>query len=240
MKIKVFGSGSKGNGYLIDDTLLLEVGTNSKDVLKSINYDINKIKAVLITHSHIDHAKYIKDWVKLNIPIYATQGTFEELNLSNNHNLNIIKYNKLYQIENYIIYVFETYHDTKEPCGFIIINQSTNEKLLFATDTYLLKESFKGLDYMLVECNYIEKIIENYSDDNTSKINRLYASHMSLESLEIYFNRQDISTLKNVMLIHLSDSNSDKKQMIDTVKNIVRCNVFTAEKGIYNFEKNPF
>lgn len=240
MKIEVFGSGSKGNGYLIDDTLLLEVGTSQKDVLKSIKYDINKIKAVLITHSHIDHAKYIKDWVKLNIPIYATKGTFEELNLSNNNNLNIIKYNKLYQIENYMIYVFETYHDTKEPCGFVIINNNTKEKLLFATDTYLLKETFKNLDYMLIECNYIEKIIENYSNDNTSKINRLYASHMSLESLEIYLNRQDISTLKNVMLIHLSDSNSNEKQMIESIKKIVRCNVYTAKKNTYYFEKEPF
>jgi phosphoribosyl 1,2-cyclic phosphodiesterase len=226
MKIKVFGSGSKGNGYLIDDTLLIEVGTNSRDVFQYINYDIEKIKAVLITHSHIDHAKYVKDWVKLNISIYATQGTFEELNLSNKHNLNVMKYNMIYQIENYVIYVFETHHDTKEPCGFVVINNNTKEKLLFATDTYYIQEKFKNLDYMLIECNYIEKIIENYKEDDISKIKRLYASHMSLENLELYLNNSDISNLKNVMLIHLSDSNSNEKQMIDTVKKIVRCNVF--------------
>ncbi len=237
MKIEVFGSSSKGNGYLIDDTLVIECGISSKEILKAVNYDINKIEAVLITHSHLDHAKHVKEWDKLNIDIFSTQGTFEELGIEKKHNIIHIKYGKVYMLGNYVIYVFETKHDAKEPCGFVIINTDTKEKLLFATDTYYIEENFKNLDYAMIECNFSEKLVENMEDVKTR---RLYASHMSLENLKLYFKNSYTNTLKNVMLLHLSENNSDKKLFETEIKEIVKCDVCTAEKGIYNFNKEPF
>ena len=62
MNLKVLGSGSSGNCYLIEandnEKLILDAGVKFKIVQKELNFNFNGIKAVLITHEHMDHLKY--------------------------------------------------------------------------------------------------------------------------------------------------------------------------------------
>lgn len=54
--LKVVGSGSQqGNTYLLgtkDETLILDLGCRWSDVLKSLNYEIDKVVGVIVSHSH--------------------------------------------------------------------------------------------------------------------------------------------------------------------------------------------
>lgn len=53
--LKVLCSGSKGNTYIIEaggDHLLLDLGCKWSDILKSLNYKIDNVVGVLVTHSH--------------------------------------------------------------------------------------------------------------------------------------------------------------------------------------------
>lgn len=53
--LKVVGSGSKGNTYILEtsnDTLILDLGCKWNDILKSLNYKIDDVVGVLVTHSH--------------------------------------------------------------------------------------------------------------------------------------------------------------------------------------------
>lgn len=62
MKLKVLGSSSSGNCYLIEtndnEKLILDAGVNFKVVQKELNFNFNGIEGVLITHEHMDHLKY--------------------------------------------------------------------------------------------------------------------------------------------------------------------------------------
>lgn len=62
MKLKVLGSGSSGNCYLIEasqsDKLVLDAGINFKEVQKGLEFDFRGVRGVLITHEHMDHLKY--------------------------------------------------------------------------------------------------------------------------------------------------------------------------------------
>lgn len=52
-KLIVNGSSSSGNNYLLqcgDDILILEAGVEVKKVLKSLNYDIEKVGGICVTH----------------------------------------------------------------------------------------------------------------------------------------------------------------------------------------------
>ena len=56
--IKVVATGSRGNFYIVetkDEILLLECGIQIKDIKKSLNFDLSKVKGCLLTHSHNDH-----------------------------------------------------------------------------------------------------------------------------------------------------------------------------------------
>ena len=58
MELKILGSSSKGNCYLLDngnDCLMIECGIPFKDVQKAVNFGISRIAGVIISHEHGDH-----------------------------------------------------------------------------------------------------------------------------------------------------------------------------------------
>lgn len=61
IKLKCFGTGSDGNGYLLqfnnNDHILIEAGVNYLNYRTQIKW--NKIKSICISHEHIDHIKYL-------------------------------------------------------------------------------------------------------------------------------------------------------------------------------------
>lgn len=53
--LKVVGSGSSGNCYLLQtekETLILELGCKWSEVLEMLDYKIEKVLGVLVSHAH--------------------------------------------------------------------------------------------------------------------------------------------------------------------------------------------
>ena len=75
MKLIVIGSSSKGNSYALQaesgEILLLEAGVPLKEVKKAIGYKTEKVVGVLVSHIHVDHCKYIKDYIKACLGVYS-------------------------------------------------------------------------------------------------------------------------------------------------------------------------
>ena len=118
MKLKVLGSSSSGNCYLIEasekDKLILDAGINFKEVQRELRFDFKGIQGVLITHEHMDHLKYAPSFALNGINVYASAGTFEKLELKG-HRFKIIKALQQFEIGNFIILPFDTQHDAAEP-----------------------------------------------------------------------------------------------------------------------------
>lgn len=118
MKLKVLGSSSSGNCYLIEatekDKLILDAGINFKDVQKELKFDFSGIQGVLITHEHMDHLKYAQNFALNGIDIYASQGTFAKLELKG-HRFKVIKALQQFEIGNFTILPFDVQHDAAEP-----------------------------------------------------------------------------------------------------------------------------
>jgi metal-dependent hydrolase (beta-lactamase superfamily II) len=56
MVLKVLGSSSKGNSYLLDgeyESLVLEAGINFSKVQEAVGFNTSKIRGVCITHEHL-------------------------------------------------------------------------------------------------------------------------------------------------------------------------------------------
>ena len=54
-KLTCISSGSKGNGYILDDgscQLIIELGCKFEEYLKALNYKIADVVGVLVSHSH--------------------------------------------------------------------------------------------------------------------------------------------------------------------------------------------
>jgi len=94
-------------------------------------------------------------------------------------------------------------------------------KLLFATDTYMIKIKLQGLTQAILECNYVDKVLEE--NLNSGAIHKVYygrvlESHMSLKNLKFWLSKNDLSKLKEIRLIHLSDKNADKELMLKEIQ----------------------
>ncbi len=230
IEIQVLASGSKGNCYWITDgytPLLLECGIPWKQIQWGLNFRTYDIAGCLVSHEHGDHSRAVKDILKAGIDCYLTRGTAEALGMTG-HRLNIIQARKQFKIETWTILPFDTKHDAAEPIGFLLANQA-GEKLLFATDTMYIKYRFNGLTHIMVEANYSLDIIRANIDAGIVPVelkNRIMQSHFSLANVKDFLRANDLSRVQEIILIHLSDDNSDadrfKREIMELIGKPVR------------------
>lgn len=225
MKLTTLASGSKGNCYILEsrgEKLLLECGINFKEIQKGLNFDYSNVVGCLITHEHKDHCKAINELMNAGIDCYLSNGTADALGIDS-HRLHRRAADTIINLGLFIIKPFIVEHDAKEPFGYLIFNSKTGEKLLFATDTYYLKYKFNNLNYILIECNYCKDILdENIAQGKipNSLKNRLLESHFSLEHVKEMLQANDLRSCKKIVLLHLSDGNSDSMRMIHEIKEL--------------------
>ncbi len=231
--IKVFGSGSSGNGYLIDDgrsQILIECGVKFELVKRRMKFDLSRVAGMCISHEHMDHSKEIQKVLKTTaIDIFASAGTLNALNVPK-FRANVLNIGQSVQIGTWTVIPFDVVHDAAEPMGFIFENAS-NERLLFVTDTRLLHYKFKNITHMMVEANYSMKIlIEKYSHGDLADMlkNRIIRSHFEFENSKSFIKLNSSEKLQVVWLLHLSDSNSDEELFKREVQELTGVPVYIA------------
>lgn len=124
---------------------------------------------------------------------------------------------------------FSTQHDAAEPLGFLLDNGIS--RILYATDTYYIKYRFPACTVMMIECNHSYDIIDRKVASGSlhpALARRLTKSHMSLENLVEFFRANDLSRLREIYLIHLSDANSDEKLFQRTIAALTGVPVYVA------------
>jgi len=235
IKVRVFGSGSSGNCYLVDDgksQLIIEAGVRFDKVEQAMDFNFRKLAGILISHEHGDHSKYIsKFWKRTSAEFYATAGTFKALNLHGSRYYRITP-KKPTVVGSWIVTAFNVEHDAAEPVGFLLEN-SSGERMLYVTDTYFVKYRFKNVNKMLVEMNYSKDIAmknEQNGDLNHSLENRLYTSHFEMNNSLAFIKANTSKELQDVTLIHLSDLNSNEELFKRKVQEITGVPVYVAPK----------
>ena len=242
IKINVFGSGSSGNGYLIDDgysQLIIEMGVSMKTIFRDMKHDLSRVAGCLISHEHRDHCKYIKRLVdETSIDVYATTGTNEamfddsvlRLEQTDKYRFNQLVYKETTVIGTWYVTPFETQHDVREPCGFLI-DTAAGDRLVFVTDSYYVKYKFPNVTHMMVEMNYSNEIMNQRvsSDELNQRLRtRIIESHFDYERSLEFISANKSTSLQEVWLLHLSDSNSNQKLFQEETQKLVGVPVYIA------------
>lgn len=231
-KLKVLGSSSKGNCYLLlleSETLIIEAGINYKEILKGLDFNIANVIGCLVTHEHKDHSKAVKDLIESGIDVYSSKGTFEELKV-NSYRTKVINTMKWQRIGNFEILPFPVKHDAREPLGFLIKHKAIGS-LLFITDTCYCEYSFKNVNHILIECNFVKKILNENNISNSLR-NRILETHFELENVATFFKASDLTKVKNIMLLHMSFKNSDEKVIREKIESVTGLPVVFAKKDL--------
>lgn len=232
-RLIVLNSGSSGNGYILtngSDTLLIEAGCRYKEMLAAINYDISTVNGMVVSHEHNDHAKYVEQYLNKGLFVHMPNDMKKNLYLSHVYNANIIQNGVTYELGNFKVVSFKLEHSVT--CyGYYIYHRCLG-KLLFITDTEYVKYNFKKLavDHILVEANYSKNVLHR-ADVNSTHV---LQGHMEIETTLEFLRKNDTENLKNVVLLHLSDKNSDEQKFKELTIGAVHkgVNVSIANKGL--------
>ena len=236
MRLRVLASGSKANGYVLSndrEALVIECGCTYAQCLQAVGFNRGKIVGALVSHEHGDHAKYVGQYLEACINVHASRGTADAIR-SDSRFLIPTKPLELFKAGGFAVMPFDTQHDCAEPLGFLIHHEEMGQ-VLFATDTYYLKYKFPNLSHIMIECNYATDIIERNVAENVIPAivkERVFRSHMSLDTCIRTLHANDLSKVNTIVLLHLSGNNSDPDAFKRSVEEATGKLVFVADKGL--------
>lgn len=213
MDIKVLASSSGGNCYLVDDgitKILIDAGIPWKEIQRRLDYKTHEVSSALISHSHMDHCKSVKDAVKAGVDCYMSQETADAIGVSG-HRIKPVKALEQFRIGTWVILPFPTEHDVEGSLGFLLASDN-GSKTLYLTDTAYSRYRFNELSHIMIECNYSLDILRENVANGTVPVelkNRLLKTHFSLENAKGFLRANDLSKVQEIHLLHLSDGNSD-------------------------------
>jgi len=231
MRIKTLASGSTGNAYIISDghsSLLLDAGIPLKEIQKGSGFRLSGLAGCLITHEHNDHSKAGADLMKHSVDVYTSEGTAQAKGWDG-HRLHIVKAMEVFTLGTLEITPFDVKHDSPEPLGFIIQSNATGDKLLYFTDTYYLPYKINDLTHILGECNYDRQILfENVRNGSIEPFvaKRIMKSHMGIDTLLDMLKANDLSCLRQIHLIHLSDRNGHAESFKERIQKLTGAEVY--------------
>lgn len=246
MILKILGSSSNGNCYLLQSSshsLMIECGFNYRDIQKFLNFKISDVSCI-ISHQDSDHSKALKDLLCRGINVFSSKDVFDSFGVGENINAHIIESGKMFKIGDFKVIPFPVFHD-KPTLGFYI-NHPECGNVLFATDTTHIEGKFNNLNNIIIEANYCRTEIELHKFYSTGKdlsflTDRIMNSHMSIETCYEFLAHQDLSAVNNIVLIHLSDRNSDANAFRERITKLTGKTVTIADSGTeIQFNKTPF
>lgn len=257
MTLNVLGSSSLGNGYILQndtEALIIEAGVKMEEAKKALRWNTAKVRGCVISHEHGDHSKYAKEYEDAGIRLLALPEVAERRRLG--RLTTPIVQGKGYVFGGFRVLPFPVLHDV--PCvGFLITHEETG-RICFFTDTYAFARQetngdtgevkyvpyhFPSVSHWLAEANYDERILNrNIENGNIPELfkKRLHLSHMSITNTIRAMRRQDLHATKDIMLIHLSDGNSDERKFVERMRKATGKRVVVARPGLQmDFNINP-
>lgn len=247
-------SGSNGNCYYVGSEhngILVDVGIPCREVekrMQRIRLDIKKIRAVFVSHEHIDHVRGLATFAsKYQVPVYLTQGTYHKMS----DDLKKVTYRFILDenpiiIEDLLVHPFKKIHDAAAPVSFVVDYRKT--KVGVITDIghacENVKEQFSKCHAAFLEANY----------DRDMLLNGRYPAHLKErimggeghisndQALDLFLNHRG-KNLSHLILSHLSEENNDSETVYNLFTpnaNGVRINVASrySESKLYVINKN--
>lgn len=222
MKLKVLGSSSAGNCYLLEsekECLVIEAGLPFMEVKKALDFNVRKIVGVLVSHSHGDHSKHVKEYKNAGIFTACVGEVFPEYDTEKMKHYTI-------RMNRFLIKIFPLVHDV--PCYGFYITHPEIGSLVYATDTEYIKWRFKNVNHILVEANHSKELV----DRDSAKFEHQITGHMDIDTTCEFLRANKSPQLRNVVLCHLSGDCADADVFIERARKVVDCPVFIANRGL--------
>ena len=247
MRFASLGSGSRGNGTLIEQngtSVLVDCGFSMKEAelrLAKLGSAADKISAILVTHEHGDHINGVGALArKYAIPVWATGGTFSADRLGERIEMNRICSHTAFAIGDIEVQPFPVPHDAREPTQFVFANGDKRLGLLtdVGSRTAHLEQQLSGCDALILECNHDTNLLAN-GEYPLSLKRRVGGDlgHLSNVQAADILSRIDTSKLTQLIAAHLSEKHNTPSLAQAALAEVLGCetdwiNVADQQKGL--------
>lgn len=158
------------------------------------------------------------------IPVYSCQEVANKFN-----RVNVLQPKTKYKIGGFIVMPLQVEHNVQS-FAYIITHDDFGT-LAFCTDAVSFPYKIKGLNHLLIEGNYSEDlIIDNLCKNETIRSHNEY--HMGISKTIEAIKRNINPELRTLMLIHLSDGQSDERLFKQMVFDEFGIMPYVADKGL--------
>jgi len=218
MRVASLGSGSKGNGTLVDDgntCVLIDLGFTLKETerrLERLDVSPLDIDAVLVTHEHADHINGVGPFArKFKRPVYLTQGTYSNSKVGVLPHLRTVNCHKPFMIGTLGIEPVPVPHDAREPCQYVV--SSGGLKVGVLTDlghiTRHVTEQYSLCHALLLECNHDLEMLDQGPYPYTLK-QRVAGpqGHLNNEQAAGLLADIELEHLRHLIISHVSEQNN--------------------------------
>ena len=235
-------SSSDGNCFYLGTQsggILIDAGIGVRKILSTLadnNIDIESIRALFVTHDHIDHTRAVCSLSeRRGVPLYATAKTIEAINRSSltsklTSNTNIIEKQQSITIGDMVVTPFELLHDAFDCVGYSI--EAFGKRFTLMTDlgcvTQTVSHYISISNYLVIESNYDRDMLAantNYPYILKQRIDGNYG-HLCNEQTAQALCENFHNDLKHIWLCHISRDNNTPQLALKTIcDSLCGCNV---------------
>jgi phosphoribosyl 1,2-cyclic phosphodiesterase len=223
LRAAFLGSGSSGNATAVSDgstTVLIDCGFSAREVtrrLRAHGIDPTSVKAVLLTHEHMDHVSGVEVFARRHeCQIWASAGTRRAARLDGRlAEVHTLKAGEPTRIGTLDILPFDISHDALEPLGYVVQAEG-GHRFGLATDTGVFTEqaaeALLGCDVIGLECNHDVEMLAAGPYPWFLK-QRIASSrgHLSNRDAALALERVAGDRLRRVHALHLSRTNNTRE-----------------------------
>lgn len=234
MRFASLGSGSRGNGTLIEyDTtcILVDCGFALRETeqrLTRLAKQGCELSAILITHEHSDHIRGVAPLArKYGVPVWMTAGTWAPERFGDLPELHLFNSHEAFVIGALQVCPFPVPHDARDPSQFVFDNG--NRRLGLLTDTGCatphIEHMLTACDALLLECNHDSAMLEggHYSWPLKKRVGG-GMGHLSNAQAAQLLQRLNLNHLQHVIAMHLSENNNTPELARAALGEALGCN----------------
>ncbi len=170
MRFASLGSGSEGNGLLVEagsTRVLMDCGFGLADSvarLARLGLQPADLAGVVVTHEHSDHIGGVGRLARRHgLPVWLTAGTLAMAQDLEGVAVQVIDSHAAFVVDDLQIQPFPVPHDAREPVQYVF--GDGNRRLGVLTDTGCstphIEVMLNGVDALVLECNHDAAMLEN-------------------------------------------------------------------------------
>ena len=204
-----------------------------KKAFRDYGHSLSEVHHILITHDHADHIKSVGSFSnEYGVPVYTTG----DVHVGITHNYCVqrkipealarkVEKGQPVQIGEFCVTPFGVPHDSTDNVGYSIAVEGIDFCII--TDaghvTDEMKHYINGADYLVIEANHDEEMLQNGPYPQYLKERILSDSgHLSNHDCGVAIAENMSERLRHVWLCHLSEENNHPELARKTVESVLR------------------